>query len=185
MKGLGGARDYSAMDAAKATGQRVTSAPPFDQIIADYLAMVRRIAAAYEANPGAREDLVQEILCAVWRALPRFQGRGSLRGFIARIAANRAITHVQRALRVPDSTELTNDLAGSEASPEAHAVAFDDKERLVKALRTLPIGLREPALLALEGLTQQEIAGVLGITVNAVAVRMTRAKSRLRKLMGE
>lgn len=173
------------MDSAKATEQLVTPAPPFDEIIADHLAMVRRIAAAHEANPGVREDLVQDILCAVWRALPRFQGKGSLRGFIARIAANRAVTHVQRALRVPDSIELTKELAGSDVSPEAHAVAFDDRERLVKALRTLPIGLREPALLALEGLTQQEIAGILGISVNAVAVRMTRAKSRLRKLMGE
>jgi RNA polymerase sigma-70 factor (ECF subfamily) len=64
-------------------------------------------------------------------------------------------------------------------------MALDDKERLLRALRTLPIGLREPALLTLEGLTQQEIAGVLGITPNAVAIRMMRAKSQLRKLLGE
>lgn len=147
--------------------------------------MVRRIAAAYESNPSAREDLVQDILCAVWRALPHFRGDGALRGFIARIAANRAVTHVQRALRIPDSTALTNDIAASDSTPEAHAMAIDDKGRLLKALRTLPIGLREPALLALEGLTQQEIAGVLGITPNAVAIRMTRAKSQLRKLIGE
>ena len=184
MKGLEGARDYSAMDAARAAEQLVTSAPSFDEVIADHLAMVRRMAAAYESNPSLRDELVQDILCAVWRALPHFRGEGSLRGFIARVAANRAITHVQRALRVPDSTELTNDLAACESSPEAHAMAIDDKERLVKALRILPIGLREPALLALEGLTPQEIAGILGITPNAVAIRMTRAKSQLRKLLG-
>ena len=178
MKGLEGARDYSAMDAARAAEQLVTSAPSFDEVIADHLAMVRRMAAAYESNPSLRDELVQDILCAVWRALPHFRGEGSLRGFIA------AVTHVQRALRVPDSTELTNDLAACESSPEAHAMAIDDKERLVKALRILPIGLREPALLALEGLTPQEIAGILGITPNAVAIRMTRAKSQLRKLLG-
>lgn len=163
----------------------MTVAPPFGAVIADHLAMIRRIAAAYESNPGAREDLVQDISCAVWRALPHFRGKGSLRAFVARIAANRAITHVQRALRVPDCTELTTDLAAGESGPEAHAIAADDKQRLVTALRTLPIGLREPALLALEGLTQQEIAGILGITPNAVAIRMSRARSRLRKLLGE
>lgn len=173
------------MSSARAADQLVTSAPPFDEIIANHLAMVRRIAAAYEANPTAREDLVQEILCAVWRALPHFRGESGLRGFIARIAANRAVTHVQRALRVPDSSALSNDIAVSESSPEAHAIAIDHKERLLSALRTLPIGLREPALLALEGLTQPEIAGVLGITPNAVAIRMMRAKSQLRKLLGE
>ena len=173
------------MHSARATDQLVTSsAPPFNKIVADHLAMVRRIAAAYESNPTARDDLVQDILCAVWRALPHFRGEGGLLSFIARIAANRAVTHVQRALRIPDSIALTNDIAASESSPEAHALAIDDKERLLRALRTLPIGLREPTLLALEGLTQQEIAGILGITPNAVAIRMMRAKSQLRKLLG-
>ena len=162
----------------------MTPAPSIDQVIADYLPMIRRIAVAHESNASAREDLVQDILCAVWRALPNFRGEGGLRGFIARIAANRAVSHVQRALKVPDSTELTCDLAASEPGPEAHAIAIDDKARLVTALRALPIGLREPALLALEGLTQQETASVLGITPNAVAVRMTRARSELRKLLG-
>lgn len=112
------------------------------------------------------------------------QGRGELTRLHCSRAANRAVTHVQRVLRVPDSAELTSDLVALGPGPEAHAVAIDEKERLMSALRALPIGLREPALLALEGLTQQEIASVLGITPNAVAIRMTRAKSRLRKLIG-
>lgn len=163
----------------------LNSTPSFDQAIADHLPMIRRIAAAHESNASAREDVVQDILCAVWRALPSFRGEGSLRGFIARVAANRAVTHVQRALKAPDSAELTRDLVAPGPGPEAHAIAFDEKERLAAALRALPIGLREPALLALEGLTQQEIASALGITTNAVAIRMTRAKSQLRKLVGE
>jgi RNA polymerase sigma factor (sigma-70 family) len=162
----------------------VTPAPSFDQVVADHLPMIRRIAAAHESNTSAREDLVQDILCALWRALPGFRGEGGLRGFIARIATNRSVTHVQRALKLPDSAVLTSDLATSDPGPEAHAIAIDEKVRLVTALRTLPIGLREPALLALEGLTQQEIASVLGITPNAVAIRMMRARSELRKLIG-
>jgi RNA polymerase sigma-70 factor (ECF subfamily) len=166
------------------SARTVNQLPSFDEVIAAHLPMIRRIAAAHESNAGAREDLVQDILCAVWRALPNFRGEGSLRGFIARIAANRAVTHVHRALKVPNSAELASDIAASEPGPEAHAIAVDEKARLLAALRILSIGLREPALLALEGLTQQEIAGVLGITPNAVAIRMTRAKSQLRKLLG-
>jgi RNA polymerase sigma factor (sigma-70 family) len=167
-----------------AADQLGASASCFDQVIADHLPMIRRIAAAHESNVSARDDLVQEILCAVWRALPNFRGDGGLRGFIARIAANRAVTHVQRALKLPDTSELTSDIVAPEPGPEANAVAVDEKVRLVRALRALPIGLREPALLALEGLTQQEIADVLGITSNAVAIRLTRARSELRKLIG-
>jgi DNA-directed RNA polymerase specialized sigma24 family protein len=63
----------------------LTSAPSFDRAIADHLPMIRRIAAAHESNASAREDVVQEILCAIWRALPNFRGEGSLRAFIARV----------------------------------------------------------------------------------------------------
>jgi len=172
------------MHSATPADQLLTSATSFDQVVADHLPMIRRIAAAYESNASIREDLVQEILCALWRALPNFRGEGALRGFIARIAANRAVTHVQRELKLRESAKLTSDLAESEPGPEARALATDAKERLVTALRTLPIGLREPALLALEGLAPLEIANVLGISSNAVSIRLTRARSQLRKRIG-
>jgi RNA polymerase sigma factor (sigma-70 family) len=159
-------------------------APPFEEVVARHAAMIRRIAAAHEADAGAREDLVQDILFAVWRALPSFRGEAGLRSFIARVAANRAVTHVQKALRRPACTELSGDLAASDASPETHAIGLDETARLLAAVRALPIGLREPALLALEGLSQTEIAGVLGVTPNAVAIRMSRARLALRKLIG-
>jgi len=167
-----------------ATDQLLGSVPRFDQLLADHLPMIRRIAAAHESNVAARQDLVQDILCAVWRAMPKFRDEGAMRAYIARIAANRSVTHVQRALRLPDSAELTNQIASSEPDPEAHAIAVSEQGRLLAALRSLPIGLRAPALLVLEGFTQQEIAGVLGITPNAVAIRLTRARSELRKLIG-
>jgi RNA polymerase sigma factor (sigma-70 family) len=173
------------MHSEVAPDRLVTAAPSFDQVIADHLPMIRRIAAAHEANATARQDLIQDILYAVWRSLRSFRGEGSLRGFIARIATNRAVSHVQKALKLPELAEPPDDLEASEPGPEAYAVARDETGQLLRALRLLPIGLREPALLALEGLTQQEIASVLGITPNAVAIRMTRARSELRKAIGD
>jgi DNA-directed RNA polymerase specialized sigma24 family protein len=52
-------------------------------------------------------------------------------------------------------------------------------------VRTLPLAYRQTAILTLEGLTPTEIADVLGISTNAVAIRMSRAKTLLRKLIGE
>jgi RNA polymerase sigma-70 factor (ECF subfamily) len=89
--------------------------------------MIRRIAAARESNASAREDVVQDILCAIWRALPNFRGEGNLRAFIARAAANRAVTHVQRVLKLPAWAELTGDLLASGPGPEAHAIAVDER----------------------------------------------------------
>ena len=61
----------------------------------------------------------------------------------------------------------------------------EDGARLLSAMQELPIGLRQVLTLALEELPQGEIADVLGITENAVAIRMHRARRLLRTLLEE
>jgi RNA polymerase sigma-70 factor (ECF subfamily) len=55
--------------------------------------------------------------------------------------------------------------------------------RLTAAVAALPAGLREVAMLMLEGFSPQEIAQTLGINEGAVYTRSNRAKSALRQLM--
>ena len=50
-------------------------------------------------------------------------------------------------------------------------------------MRQLPLGLRQPAVLTLEGFTPAEIAEMLGLTANGVSIRLTRARAALRDLM--
>jgi hypothetical protein len=72
--------------------------------------MIRRIASSYEAAPQLVEDLVQDIYIAIWKSLPSFRGDASVRTFVARIATNRAITHVARARRLPPMLELSESI---------------------------------------------------------------------------
>jgi len=147
--------------------------------------MIKRSASSYEAETHLVEELVQEIYFSIWRALPSFRGDSSLRTFVARIATNRSVTHVARAIKLPPSVELNEHISAPNDNPESQAIALDRKARLVSAVRSLPLAYRQTALLALEGLTPKEIADVLGITTNAVAIRMSRAKELLRGLIGE
>lgn len=142
--------------------------------------MIKRIAASHEANADLAEELTQEILLALWKALPSFRGEGSLRAFVASIATNRAVSHVKRALRLNAVGEITGNLPAPGEDPESHVVAVDQKANLLAAVRTLPLAYRQAVTLALEGLTGEEIAEVLGISANAVAIRMSRAKEVLR-----
>jgi RNA polymerase sigma factor (sigma-70 family) len=50
-------------------------------------------------------------------------------------------------------------------------------------VRQLPLGLRQVVVLTLEGLSQREIADVVGITEGNVAVRLTRARALLSRLL--
>jgi RNA polymerase sigma-70 factor (ECF subfamily) len=128
---------------------------------------------------------MQDIYFAIWRALPSFRGDSSMRTFVARIATNRAVTHVARAVKAPASLELHEEIQAPGDDPERQAIALDRGAKLASAVRSLPLAYRQAAMLALEGLTPQEMAEVLGITTNAVAIRMSRAKVLLRRVMGD
>jgi RNA polymerase sigma factor (sigma-70 family) len=163
----------------------MTTQQLFDQILREHQAMIKRIASIHEAQAPLLEDLMQDIYFAIWRALPSFRGDCSLRTFVARIATNRAVTHVARAVKSPASLELNEDLPAPGDNPERQAIALDRGARLTSAVRSLPLAYRQTAMLTLEGLTPQEMAEVLGITTNAVAIRMSRAKALLRQRMGD
>ncbi len=158
----------------------------FAALMQEHAAMMTRIARSYEADPGRAEDLVQEIQLAVWRALPRFNAGAGLRTYIARIAHNRAITHVSREVRRPASVDLDEDMPAAHPSPEDMTVERDARRKLESAVRRLPVGQRVVATLALEGFTPEEVASVLGITPTAASVRLHRAQKQLREwFMGD
>ncbi len=163
----------------------MTTSETFEQIRREHDPMIRRIASSYEFKSHLAQELVQDIFLAIWRALPVYRGDAALRTFVARIATNRAITHVARALKVPPCAQLDPNIPAAGAGPEDHAIALEGQARLQAAVRILPLAYRQTALLALEGLTPIEIAEVLGISANAVGIRMSRAKGLLRKLIGE
>ena len=142
--------------------------------------MIARISASYESNAILSQELGQEILLAVWQALPSFRGKSSIRTFVARIAHNRAVTHVARHAAQPKSMELSEDIVAPEPLPEQRVIESERRERLMQAVRLLPLQFRQPVTLTLEGFTPAEIADVLGISANIVAIRLTRAKALLR-----
>lgn len=163
----------------------MTTEQVFERIVQEQGSMIKRIASSYEAEAHLVEELVQDIYVAIWKALPSFRGHSQLRTFVARIATNRAVTHVARALKVPPSLELNQDIPAPGDNPESRAIALDEQTKLTSAVRSLPLAYRQTALPTLEGLAPKEIADVLGITPNAVAIRLSRAKELLRLLIGD
>ena len=157
----------------------------FEQIAREFGPMIRRIVCSYEADASLAEELAQEIYIALWRALPTFRGAASMRTFVARIAINRALTHVARRMKSPRMVEVNADFPTTDADPEAQALASCERSLLVLAVRALPLAYRQVVTLTLEGFATKETATALGITTNAVAIRLSRAKDLLRQRMGE
>lgn len=154
-------------------------------MLSEHDAAIRRLSASYERDPSRRQDLVQDIWLAVWQALSRFRDDCSERTFVFRIAHNRAISHIEHwQRRRTDPLDDDAPVAAAEPDPEHSLSQKQRRERLQAAVLELPLGLRQVVVLTLEELSNAEVAQIIGISENNVAVRLTRARAELTRLLG-
>ena len=153
----------------------------FEDCLREHGPALWRVVASYAARGPEHDDLAQEVLVAVWQALPRFRGESSLKTFVLRIAHNRCLSLAwQRARRPSPSTNELVHIPDPRPAIDDQVAARQRTERLFEHIRTLPFGQRQVLTLALEGLSHAEVAEVVGITVENVAVRLGRAREALR-----
>jgi RNA polymerase sigma-70 factor (ECF subfamily) len=155
----------------------------FDRLLAENGAAVSRLAASYTDSAADRDDLVQEIALAIWRALPHFRGECSERTFTFRIAHNRAVTYLtQRRAQRAQAVEAI-EVADTAPDPEAGLARDQQGARLRRAVHSLPVLYRQVVTLMLEGMEYDEMAQVLGISESNVGARLSRARQMLRESM--
>jgi RNA polymerase sigma-70 factor (ECF subfamily) len=129
-------------------------------------------------NAATAEDLTVEAFWRVYRAHARFDpANGNFGGWLRRIATNAAIDHLRRSrAEVP----LPEDLPG--IAPMHPGEQHEMRQQILCALNKLSPRLRSAVLLALvEEERYEDIAQALGISVNAVKVRVFRGVRILRK----
>ncbi|WP_209623961.1 sigma-70 family RNA polymerase sigma factor [Saccharothrix coeruleofusca] len=135
---------------------------------------------------ASADDVAQEVLLAVLKALPgyRDQGRPFL-AFVYGIAAHKVAdahrtTARNRAELVPEVPDGPDDQAG----PEQRAMQGELSQRMAELLKVLPEKQREILLLrVVVGLSAEETAEAVGSTQGAVRVAQHRALNRLRKAL--
>lgn len=155
-----------------------------ERIIADYGAGLARVAASYEADPALQEDLLQEVLIAIHRALPSLEKPDSLAPFVFRIAHNRCVTHVVKQAGERRRTAL-EPAEPDVPTPEQLLIEDERSRRITAAVRRLPLRYRQVMTLLLEDLSYAEIAEALAISLSNVGVRVNRAKAQLRMILND
>ena len=154
----------------------------YRQASTHYGAGLGRLAAAYEADPEQRRDLLQEIHFTLWRSLEKFEARCSLRTWAYRIAHNTAMAHVVRQCRTKLQNLVT--LEELDANPDQidyerlanEQMAFEHLLRLIQRLRPTD---RELMLLYLEDLDAPAIAEITGMSAGSVRTQLYRIKNIL------
>ncbi len=153
----------------------------FESILSQYGPLLSRVASSYEANAHLRQELLQEITLAVWQALRSFKGDSSLKTYVLRVAHNKAVSHVAYHAKQPHNETYCEVTAPSSHSQTVETVTAQNHqvEKLLVAVRQLPIQVRQIVTMSMEGLSYQDIAQVCGMTANNVGVALTRAKKVL------
>jgi RNA polymerase sigma-70 factor (ECF subfamily) len=149
---------------------------------------VLKVARAYTLTTEDCQDLAQEILLAVWRSLPQFQGRASTATWVYRVALNTALTwrRKERRRRAREQPVLEIESLSVAGSDSAQQMAEREAvQRLHAAIRQLPKTDAALVLLYLDDLNYRQMAEVLGISKNNVGVKLFRAKKALGELTKE
>jgi RNA polymerase sigma-70 factor (ECF subfamily) len=119
------------------------------------------------------EEATQDVFVQAWRNLGRFRGHAQLFTWLYRIAVNEALARRRRKRH--DVQELDERLA---AAPDPEPGL---RELLVRELAALPFEYRAAVVLRdVEGLSNAEVAEVLGISVAAAKSRIHRGRMQIR-----
>ncbi len=159
----------------------------FQRVYAEFHPRIRRYLERL-AGPRDVEDLTQEVFTKVSQALPRFRSESSISTWIYRIATNAAYDRLrarssQHELDVP----LDGEAPIEDRSPgvEQKLARRQMNECIDDYIARLPASYRSVVVLSEhEGLSNQEIADALDVTLDTVKIRLHRARARLRKELG-
>lgn len=154
-------------------------------LVDEHVDSIYRLALSIVRDPAFAEDVVQETLIKAWRALPTFRGESGLRRWVLAIAHNTAVSllRVERE-EARDPTELPD-------SPLPHSTedSVQDKiavEQLWKALGDLDDSSRALIVLRdVEGLSYEELCGILGLPLSTVRTRLFRVRRKLAAALEE
>ena len=128
-----------------------------------------------------RHDLLQELMLAMWRAVPAYRSNALPSTFIYRVAHNAALTWKRTQRNYRERVDRFERQQAFESSGSMSPTG-GERERLelvYSAIRRLPPIDRSLILLHLDGVSYAEMAEIHGISTSNIGARLTRLKQKL------
>ena len=172
----------------------------FEQVFERYNSMVFNLAFQVLGNWEEALDLSQEVFFTIARKMHSFRGESSLKTWIYSIALHRATNRLRwrNRLRRRGSVSLEEYLArkpdedycislkSGMCSPEEALIIKEERGRLNQLLQRVPLQKRIAVILRdIEGLTYEEIAESMKVSLGTVKSRIARGRDILRRLVAE
>jgi len=167
--------------------------PTPESVFREFAPRIYHLARRMLGNDADAEDVTQDVLVQVIRKLDTFRGDAQLATWLHRVTVNAALAFRQkRANRQKrETTEAADDVLEAapvggpvkrwNVGPDEPVLAAEQAAVIERAIAELPGPFRDVYVLAdVEGLPNQEIADMLGMSIPAVKSRLHRARLRMR-----
>lgn len=146
-------------------------------LVLRYSPMMMTVARRYCRDDHAAKDVLQDSFIRIFRAIDRYQDRGTFVAWLRRIVIN-------SALQVKDKAAYQREQLGLEKVTHPmiapNVIQQLGEEELIALIQKLPDGFREVFnLYVLEGYAHDEIADILGIAAGTSRSQLTRARQKL------
>ena len=167
----------------------------FETFFARYHPAMQAHIARIVREPAATEDLVQEVFLRVWTRAEQWQGSGSVKGWLYRIATNLSLNHLrsvkrrpQQPLEIPaDDGDDDSPVPGwmvdaSALTPEAQLEIVEQQKRLGQLINALPPDKQDVFRMVYDDeMDLQGVADALQIPEGTVKSRLYHGRKRLSK----
>jgi RNA polymerase sigma-70 factor, ECF subfamily len=166
----------------------------FDYLVTYYHSSVYNLVYGILSDRADAADVTQEVFLHVFRGIRGFRGGSSLKTWLYRICVRQALNHrrwcwrhhrLQTSIDVegPDKSPVL-ELKDAEATPFEQCATHEVQATVRHALATVPPVFRSAVILRdLEGLSYEEIAEVLEVSVGTVKSRIMRGRRMLKEIL--
>ena len=167
-------------DLCRLTGVRFlkmeTNEMEFTRMILENKSTIYTVCYMFSKDKNEIDDLFQEVLVRLWKGYASFQRKADIKTWIYRVSLNSCIDQQKKSRRRGERVQLSVDIDPFEDT--------DDKalqtRQLYSRIQRLGLMDRGIILLWLEGLSYDEIAAIVGISVKNVSFRLVRIKNQLK-----
>jgi RNA polymerase sigma factor (sigma-70 family) len=131
------------------------------------------------ASGDDRNDLLQEVLLAVWKSIPAFRGQAKPTTYLYSVSHNAALMWVRTEKNYRRRVEQHGASVHREFADVGDPLTDERLARIYAAIHQLKPLDRSLILMSLDGLSYREMAEVLGISESNVGVKLNRIKTQI------
>ena len=159
----------------------------FEEVVEKYGSFVYNVALRMTSDPHDAEDVAQEAFIDAFRAWERFRGEAQVSTWLYRITVNRSLMKARKEKKARELTQTgleDTEVVSWEPGPEQAAISSELREKLSDGIQLLPADLRVAVVLRdVQGLSNNEAADAMDISVSALKARLHRGRVLLRKYL--